>query len=170
MSFMLVPLRQLRLRRSLGFSSASVCREDTGLSLAEAAFGTPLVLPNEFLQNGEFSVDQIIKKFAKVIDTAAFSLPSKHNMVLKLLDELPVHFLHAPLACMHLSSIFPPLQRPYGSPYVVLKSRARSFTIRFRTWDEVISVSRLKPFTDADAEPSQQPLELPSRHPRIVFS
>jgi hypothetical protein len=35
-------------------------REDTGLSPAEAVFGTPIVLPSEFLQGDEFSVDVII--------------------------------------------------------------------------------------------------------------
>jgi hypothetical protein len=37
-------------------------REDTGLSPAEAVFGAQIVLPNEFLQNDELSVDTIIKK------------------------------------------------------------------------------------------------------------
>jgi hypothetical protein len=40
-------------------------REDTGLSTAEAVFGAPIVLPNEFLQNEEISVDSIIKNFFK---------------------------------------------------------------------------------------------------------
>jgi hypothetical protein len=39
----------------------SQLREDTGLSLAEAVFGT-LVLPNEFLQAEKFSVDQNFPK------------------------------------------------------------------------------------------------------------
>jgi hypothetical protein len=34
-------------------------REDSGLSPAEAAFGAPIVLPNEFLQNEELSVDSM---------------------------------------------------------------------------------------------------------------
>jgi hypothetical protein len=55
-------------------------REDMGLSSAEAVLGAPLVFPNEFLQNKEFSVDQIIKQFSKIIDTPAFSLLSKHNL------------------------------------------------------------------------------------------
>jgi hypothetical protein len=38
-------------------------REDTGLSSAEAVYGAPFVLPNEFLQGDEFSVDAIVKKF-----------------------------------------------------------------------------------------------------------
>jgi hypothetical protein len=37
--------------------------EDTGLSPAEAVFGAPIVLPNEFLQTEEMSVDAIIKNF-----------------------------------------------------------------------------------------------------------
>jgi hypothetical protein len=39
-------------------------REDTGLSPAEAVFGAPIV-PNEFLQGEEISVDSIIKNFPK---------------------------------------------------------------------------------------------------------
>jgi transposase InsO family protein len=37
-------------------------REDTALSPAEAVFGTPIVLPNKFLQEDEFSVNEIVKK------------------------------------------------------------------------------------------------------------
>jgi hypothetical protein len=38
-------------------------REDTGLSPAEAVFGHPIVLPNKFLQEDEFSVDETVEKF-----------------------------------------------------------------------------------------------------------
>jgi hypothetical protein len=56
MRFMPMPLQQgfwvlLRLRVQP--------REDTGLSLAEAVFGTPIVLPNMFLHGEEFSIDNI---------------------------------------------------------------------------------------------------------------
>jgi hypothetical protein len=37
--------------------------EDTGLSAAEAVDGVLLVLPKEFLQVKQFSVDQIVDKF-----------------------------------------------------------------------------------------------------------
>jgi hypothetical protein len=46
-------------------------REDFGLSLAETIFGTPIVLPNEFLQNKEMSVVAIIKKFSKTLHVPA---------------------------------------------------------------------------------------------------
>jgi hypothetical protein len=38
-------------------------REDTGLSPAEAVFSAQIVLPNDFLQNDEFSVDTIVINF-----------------------------------------------------------------------------------------------------------
>jgi hypothetical protein len=68
-------------------------REDTGLSLAEAVVGTPLVLPNEFLQAEEFSVDQVYKKMFKILDAPVFSLASKHNLGCQLPEELPEDLL-----------------------------------------------------------------------------
>jgi hypothetical protein len=44
----------------------SQLREDTGLSPAEAVFGTTLVPPKEFLKAEEFSIDQISKFFPKI--------------------------------------------------------------------------------------------------------
>jgi hypothetical protein len=35
-------------------------REDTGLSPAEAVFGPPIAVPNEFLKRGEIPVDTIL--------------------------------------------------------------------------------------------------------------
>jgi hypothetical protein len=48
--------------------------EDTGLSPAEAVFGTLIVLPTEFLQNEEISVNSIIKKLSKTLDVPFFLL------------------------------------------------------------------------------------------------
>jgi hypothetical protein len=47
---------------------------------AEAIYSVALVLPNELLQVKDFSLDQILNKFSKIIDNPAFSLPSKHNL------------------------------------------------------------------------------------------
>jgi transposase InsO family protein len=74
-------------------------RGDTGLSLAEAVFGTQIVLPNEFLQGDKFSVDEIVKKvkknFKQTLDAPPFSLP-RHNSSTQLLAELPDELLCAP--------------------------------------------------------------------------
>ncbi len=52
--------------------------EYTGLSRAEAVFGTLIVLPNEFLQGYVFLLIQLLKTFKKYLDAPAFSLP-RHN-------------------------------------------------------------------------------------------
>ncbi len=49
---------------------------------AEAVFGAPIVLPNEFLQNEEMSVDAIIKNFSKTLHVPAVSLPRNNSLSL----------------------------------------------------------------------------------------
>jgi hypothetical protein len=72
-------------------------REDTGLSPAEAVFGAQIVLPNEFFQNDEFSVDAIVKKFSKILHVSASSLP-RHNSSTDLPSELPASCSLPPLS------------------------------------------------------------------------
>ncbi len=126
-------------------------REDTGLSPAEAVFGAQVVLPNEFLQN-ELSVDTIVKIFSKTLYVSAPSLP-RHNSSTELPSELPAELLSAPLIWVHRGGLVPPLQPLYDGPYAVLCRGLRSFTIRVRSWDKVVAVSRLKACTAADATP-----------------
>jgi transposase InsO family protein len=49
----------------LGFRAQP--REDTDLFPAEVVFGTPIVLPNEFLHGEKISVDNIYKIFFKTL-------------------------------------------------------------------------------------------------------
>jgi transposase InsO family protein len=67
-------------------------REDTGLSPAEAVFSAQIVLPNEFFQNDELSVDTIVKKISKNLHASAPSLP-RHNSSTVLPSELPAELL-----------------------------------------------------------------------------
>jgi hypothetical protein len=48
-------------------------REDTVLSPAEAVFGTPIILPNEFLHGEEISVDNISKNLFSNFGFSYFS-------------------------------------------------------------------------------------------------
>jgi hypothetical protein len=70
--------------------------EDTGLSPAEAVFGAPIVLPNEFLKGDEIPANTISKIFLKSLDAPAFSMP-RHNMSRQLPSELLADLLNARL-------------------------------------------------------------------------
>jgi hypothetical protein len=142
-------------------------REDTGLFPAEAVFGAPIVLPNEFLQNEEMPVDAIIKNFSKTLHVPAVSLP-RHNSSAQLPYELPGDLLSAPLVWVRRGGVIPPLQPLYDGPYAALRRGLRSFTIRVGARDEVIAVSRLKACTAADAMPGSP--RCPAATKRVSFS
>jgi hypothetical protein len=133
-------------------------REDTGLSPAEAVFRAQIVLPNEFLQNDELSVDAIVKNFSKTLHVSTPSLPSTD-----LPSKLPAKLLSAPLVWVRRGGLVPPLQPLYDSHYVVLLRGPRSFTIRVGSGDEVVAISCLKACTAADATPRHG--RLPGSHP-----
>jgi hypothetical protein len=127
-------------------------REDTGLYPAEAVFGAQIILPNEFLQNDELSVETIVNKFSKTLHVSAPSLPW-HNSSTDLPSKLPAELLSAPLIWVRRSGLAPPLQPHYDGPYAVLSCSIRSFTIKVGSWDKVVTVSCLKACTAADAKP-----------------
>ncbi len=92
-------------------------------------------MPNEFLQVDEFSVDNISKLESSATRGAA--------------DDL----LRVPLVWVHRGSILPPLACPYDGLFTVIRCGQRSFAIRAGTRDKIVSISRLKPCTAADAKP-----------------
>jgi hypothetical protein len=94
-------------------------KEDTGLSPAQAVFSAQIVLPNEFLQNDELSIDNIVKKFSKTLHVSAPFLP-RHNSSTKLPSELPAELLSAPLVWVCWGGLVPPLQPLYDGSYAVL--------------------------------------------------
>jgi hypothetical protein len=94
----------------------------------------------------------LLKFFSKTLHVPAVSLP-RHTSSAQLPDELPGDLLSAPLVWVRRGGIIPPLQPLYNGPYTVLRRGPRSFTILVRSQDEVITVSRLKACTAADAMP-----------------
>jgi hypothetical protein len=130
----------------------STAEGSTGLSPAEAVFSAQIVLPNEFLQNDELSVDAIVKNFSKTLHVSASSLPRLSSST-ELPSELPAELLSAPLVWVRRGGLVPPLQLLYDSPYAVLHHGPRSFTIRVGSRDKVVAISHLKACTAADATP-----------------
>jgi hypothetical protein len=54
---------------------------------------------------------------------------------------------------VHCGGIIPPLEHPYDSPYAILHHSPRTITIQVGARDEIVSISRFKPSTDADDKP-----------------
>jgi hypothetical protein len=127
-------------------------REDIGLSPAEAVFGAPIVLPNEFLKGDEIPVDTISKNFLKSLDAPAFSLP-RHNSSRQLPSELPAELLNTRLVWVRRGGVVPPLNSLYDGPYAVLCRGPRAFTLQVGQREESIAVSRLKTCAAVDAMP-----------------
>ena len=98
------------------------------------------------------SIDFIYNKFSSTVDAPAYSLP-RHNIPSQLPDELPADLLRAPLVWVRRRGAVPLLQRTSDGPYAVIARGPRAFPIRVGTRDEIISVARLKPCTDAAAKP-----------------
>ncbi len=90
-------------------------REDSGLSPAEAVFGAHIVLPYEFLQNDELSVDTIVKKFSQTLHVSAPSLP-RHNSSTELPSELPAELLSTPSSGSIEAAWFHPFSRSTTAP------------------------------------------------------
>jgi hypothetical protein len=86
------------------------------------------------------------------LDAPSFSLP-RHNSSIQLPAELPDKLLRAPFVWLHRNVVVPPLHHPYDSPYAVVRRGPHSFTIRVGLQDKIVSVSRLKACTEADATP-----------------
>jgi hypothetical protein len=99
-----------------------------------------------------FQWTPLSKNFQKTLHVSATSLP-KHNSSTDLPSELPAELLSAP---PHLG----PSGRPGSTrsaalqlPLRVLRRGHRSFTIRVRSRDEVVAISRFKACTAADTTP-----------------
>ncbi len=127
-------------------------REDTGLFPAEAVFGAPIIVPNEFLKGDEIPVDSISKNFRKSLDAPTFSLP-RHNSSCQLPSELPADLLSACLVWVRHSGVVPPLHPLYDSPYAVLCWGPCTFTFQVGQQEEIIAVSCLKAYTAVDVMP-----------------
>ena len=94
----------------------SVPKDDTGMSVAEAVYGTPLTLPGDFLDSAEFPPKVFIQRVEKAL--AGFSSASHH-----IRPESPKQLPPALLLCEYVfvreDAVTPPLstlQRSLSSP------------------------------------------------------
>jgi hypothetical protein len=124
-----------------------------------------------------FLLMQLLKNFNKTLDAPLFLAQAlfQHLAASRAARQL----LRALFIWLRRSGIALPLHRPYDNPYAVLRRRPHSFTIRVRSRDKIVSVSRLKACTEVDATPGslRHRSRLPGKRPggpattkRVSFS
>ena len=131
-------------------------REDTNTSPAQALFGTPLVLPNQFLSiNNEETMNTFLTQIDKILKNN--SLP-RHNTspAKEPPEDLPPELWTADRVWVRQCGHVPPLTALYEGPYTVLQRSLRHFRLRIGDKEDNVSTSRLKPCTTT-AEPTATP-------------
>ncbi|OBQ32716.1 MAG: hypothetical protein AN484_27720, partial [Aphanizomenon flos-aquae WA102] len=101
-------------------------REDNNLSPAEEVYGSPIVLPNQFLPGQDITSEQFISKMHNILDTKIVPLPSFHTGRERVLPaSLPDELVRSPLVWVRRDGHVPPLQPLYDGPYRVVARGAR---------------------------------------------
>ncbi len=112
----------------LGLRAAA--REDYGTTPAQAVFGSPLILPGQFLDSPELPSKDFLEQLSKTLSVAEHS-STRHNTAAargpppKLADDLT----HAPTMFVRREVHVPPLQPLYDGPYAVLRRSLHHFTL-----------------------------------------
>ena len=73
-----------------------VPKDDTGLSVSEAFYGSPLTVPEEFLGSPELPLSTYLSKIERAV--AGFAIPLPHHV----LQSLPRQLLAALLASRYM--------------------------------------------------------------------
>jgi hypothetical protein len=135
-------------------------REDSGLSAAEAVYGSPLVLPGQLVTASEnFPPD---KFYTDLRDTMAGFVPPailhNTNPDAQPAPELPAALAQAEFVLVRKDGHKPPLAPVYEGPYRVLARSVRVFKLQIGTREETVSTLRLKAaFMPANAIPAVPP-------------
>jgi len=152
----------------------SVPKEDTGFSVSEAVYGSPLSIPGEFLDAPELPSSQFLSKMEKVI--AGFSVPPPHHVQHSPPVEVPAALKAAKFVFVREDASKPSLSPLYRGPYLVMERRSKFFRLQIGSKVDAVSVDRLKPVISdcpvvpAVPPPRGRPPLRPSKHPPDLSS
>jgi hypothetical protein len=127
-------------------------REDDGSTPAQEVFGTPLILPGQFLDSPEIPPKIFLEQFSKTM-SAAEHTATRHNTATACQPppRLPDDLTRASTVFVRRDGHVPPLQPLYDGPYAVVHRSLHHFTLRI---GDKVSTLRLKPCTDPAAPPA----------------
>ena len=118
--FLHLPLVLLGLR--------TVPKDDTGLSVSEAVYGSPLTVPGEFLVSPELPPSTYLSKIEQAM--AGFAIPLPHHVPQSPPRQLPAALLSAKFVFFPEDASIPSLAPLYLGPYLVLERKDKLFPFR----------------------------------------
>jgi hypothetical protein len=130
-------------------------REDDGSTPAQEVFGTPLILPGQFLDSPEIPPKIFLEQFSKTL-SAAEHTACRHNTAAARQPppRLPDDLARAPMVFVRRDGHVTPLQPLYDGPYAVIRRSLHHFTLRIGDKVDKVSTLRLKPCMDPAAPPA----------------
>ncbi len=140
-------------------------KEDMQVSSAEMVYGTPLIVPGEFLpQSTNVMQPEHLQFLREKVKLLAPMPVSKHGITA---SYLPPTLNEAQYVFIRQGTHVQPLQCPYKGPYKVLEHGTKTFLIDYGGVPQQISIDRLKV---AHTDPSSVQVEIPpkrGRPPRV---
>jgi Integrase core domain len=133
-------------------------REEDNISPAQAVFGTPIVLPGQFLDSNIVNEVEFFQKFSKAVGAAEI-INTRHNVARaqQAPEDLPVDLLQAEAVLVRRDGHVPPLAPLYDGPYRVLTRSRDFFRLQMGDRTDTVSTSRLKLCLDPAAVPAAPP-------------
>jgi hypothetical protein len=118
-------------------------------------FGSPLILPGQFLDSPELPSKTFLKQISKTLSAAEHSA-TRYNTaaVRRPPPQLPDDLARAPTLFVRRDCHLPLLQPLYDGPYTVIRRSLHYFTLRIGDKEDKVSTLRLKPCTDPTAPPA----------------
>ena len=138
-------------------------KDDTGLSVSEAVYGSPLTLPGELVDVPELLPGSFLRKVDRAIEGFAVSPP--HHVRPVPPTKLPTALISAKYVFVREDAVISSLAPRYRGPYLVLDRQDKFFRLQIGSKQDVVSVDRLKPvFSDTPVTPAIPP---PRGRPRL---
>ena len=133
----------------------SVPREDSAISASKALFGSPLVLPGEFLDSPELPSSEYLRRIQSILKNNSAVLPHHSTVPSLKPNKIPSSLTSCSHVFIREDSSKPPL---YKGPYLVLSKNLKYFLVQKGSKSDSESVDQLKPVFSDQLVTSQQPL------------
>ncbi len=102
----------------------------------QAVFGSPLILPGQFLDSPELPTKDFLEQFSKTLSAAEHPSTQHHR---RLPPKLPDNLARALTVLVRQDGHILPLQSLYDGPYAVLRRSVHHFTLRIGDKEDKVS-------------------------------